>query len=319
MILRTLQRTIQVRWWRQVQWHEWACNHHLSLAGGDKILLAAGGSVDPYWTIYQQHNHEHVRKILAELQIGVLDPKDVIVAPPVTAANDPYAKDPRRHPALIARSVKPFNAEPPAFLLADSFITPTEILFTRNHLPVPHVDATTYKLEVFRETVNADGTRAQIPVISLSLDDLKTKFEHVSVVAALQCAGNRRGDMTKAKETRGLSWGVAAMGNVEWRGVRLRDVLKAAGFREEDIGTAVRHLQFEGLDKDPMSSTVYAASIPADRGWSSTADVVLAFEMNGKPLTKDHGFPVRAVVPGVTGARQVKWLGRILASPVEVW
>jgi sulfite oxidase len=76
-------------------------------------------------------------------------------------------------------------------------------------------------------------------------------------------------------------------------------------------------VQFEGLDTDPGSGTSYGASIPADRAFDPKADVILAYEMNGAPLPRDHGFPVRAVVPGIVGARQVKWLGRVVASPHE--
>lgn len=75
-------------------------------------------------------------------------------------------------------------------------------------------------------------------------------------------------------------------------------------------------MQFEGLDMDPMS-THYAASVPLAKAMDPRGDVILAYEMNGKPLSRDHGYPVRVIVPGVVGARNVKWLGRIVVSNQE--
>lgn len=244
---------------------------------------------------------------------GELDPVEAklvaeAVAASAASATDPFGKDPARHPSFIVRSAKPYNGEPPATLLTDSYITPTDLLFVRNHLPVPDIQEKDYSLQILRP----DGSTAAV----FTLEQLRA-FPQTSVVSALTCAGNRRGDMNAAKAVRGLAWGVGAMGNTEWRGPRLRDVLLAAGVKEEEVGKTIQHLHFEGLDSDPVAGTVYAASIPADTGMDARGDCLLALEMNGAPLTRDHGFPVRVVVPGVTGARQVKWLGRIVLSQEE--
>ena len=123
-----------------------------------------------------------------------------------------------------------------------------------------------------------------------------------------------------------------AIGNAEWSGARLVDVLAAAGFSEEKTPEA-RHVIFEGLDTDPANSP-FGASIPIEKGADPRGDVLLAYEMNGEPLSRDHGlvffgtvlyiisnyafrYPIRVVVPGVIGARNVKWLGRIEVAEVE--
>lgn len=64
-----------------------------------------------------------------------------------------------------------------------------------------------------------------------------------------------------------------------------------------------------GLDRD--LTTCYGSSIPAGMAVDPKGDVLLAFEMNGEPIPRDHGFPIRAVVPGVVGARNVKWLDKV--------
>lgn len=70
------------------------------------------------------------------------------------------------------------------------------------------------------------------------------------------------------------------------------------------------------MDEDP-TSTKYSASITLSKAMDPRGDVILAYEMNGVPLPRDHGYPIRVIVPGVVGARNVKWLGRIIISTKE--
>ncbi|XP_071991151.1 sulfite oxidase, mitochondrial isoform X1 [Engystomops pustulosus] len=274
--------------------------------GGKRILLAAGGALEPFWALYGVHKSEHVMEILQEYKVGVLihddteEPQDL---------SDPYSGDPSRHPILKINSQKPFNAEPPPELLTENFITPNELFFKRNHLPVPNINPDEFQLIVDRPP----GLKQGKP-LKLSLKDLKTKYPRHEVTVTLQCAGNRRSEMNAIKQVKGLEWGTAAISTARWVGVRLRDVLLDAGYTEDVSGT--QHVQFEGLDQD-ITGTKYGASISFKRAMSKDHEVLLAFEMNGEELPKDHGYPLRVIVPGVVGARNVKWLGRIIVSEEE--
>lgn len=114
--------------------------------GGDKVLLAAGGSVEPYWAIYAQHKTAEVMEILEDLRIGTIDENDLkkMAKTNENDENDPFSTDPQRHPALLVNSAKPFNAEVPPSLLLDSFLTPNDLFFVRNHMPVPEVSYSYY-------------------------------------------------------------------------------------------------------------------------------------------------------------------------------
>jgi len=96
--------------------------------------------------------------------------------------------------------------------------------------------------------------------------------------------------------------------------VLLRDLLSDCGLTPA-ASAAVDHVQFEGVDGTK-------ASIPVDKALAQKGDVLIAWEMNGEPIPPDHGYPLRAVVPGHVGVRNIKWLKRIVTSDVEadgVW
>lgn len=90
--------------------------------GSDKVMLAAGSAIDPFWHVFQQHNNAEVLELLETFRIGNLSPEDQISTKDMA---DPWSGEPRRHPILKPASKQPFNAEPPPTLLTDSFITPT--------------------------------------------------------------------------------------------------------------------------------------------------------------------------------------------------
>ena len=270
--------------------------------GGDIILRAAGDSIDPYWDIFSIHKNQDVYDILEQYNIGSVDPRDLEDgAVPTKNIADPFKDDPRRDSSLIVHTHRPCNAETPLASLA-SFLTPTDTFYVRNHMWVPRVDETNHALVIDL----GDGSDA----ITYSMSDLKDKFKQHEITATLQCSGNRRSNMTKARKTDGLPWNVGAIGTAVWRGPKLRDVLKDCGLDIDDPGDSIKHAQFGGED-------AYAASIPLQKALDPYGDVILAWEMNGKPLNRDHGYPIRVLAPGNVAARSVKWVSSITLSDEE--
>lgn len=271
--------------------------------GGKVVLRAAGSSVEPYWNIFTIHKKDDVYQILEQFRIGDVDPRDLVDGRvPHDQVDDPFREDPARDPRLVYLTERPCNAETPAEGLS-SFITDTPLFYVRHHFWVPPVDPSSYRITIDL----GDGEEK-----SYSLSDLRTKFPQHSITAVLQCSGNRRSHMSQGsgREASGLRWDVGAISNAQWRGPRLRDVLRDAGLNLEDPPEDIQHAQFSGED-------AYGASIPMDKVVDPRGDVLLACEMNGEELPRDHGFPVRILVPGITGARSVKWVNRITLSDEE--
>lgn len=205
---------------------------------------------------------------------------------------------------LIVRQESPFNAEPPLPKLIENWLTPVPAFFVRSHGNVPTLTANDLVLTV-------DGL-VEKPV-TLKVSELAAKFSEASTTATLTCAGNRRGEFSKVKKVGGVQWDAGAIGNAEWQGVRLADVLKAAG-----VKTEAKHVWFEGRDQvtEKNETFPFGGSIPIDKALvtTSTGAALLATKMNGQPLTPAHGFPLRSVVPGFIGARSVKWLHKITVA-----
>ncbi len=270
--------------------------------GGEVILRAAGGAVDPYWNIFTIHKKQEVYDTLEEYYIGDIDPRDLVNGKiPAENIDNPFVHEPQRDKRLVVHSEHPCNAETPPEELG-SFVTSNETFYVRNHMWVPEIDVWKHKLVVELP----DGEEKEY-----SLKELKEKFEQVTITATLQCSGNRRKHMTKeVRSTSGLQWNVGGISNAEWTGVRLRELLADAGFPVDDVPREVQHAQFMGVE-------AYGASIPIDKAIDKRGDVLLAYEMNGKPLPADHGYPIRVVVPGNVAARSVKWVSKIVLSEEE--
>lgn len=219
----------------------------------------------------------------------------------VGAADDPIlaGRPLVRYPEktdLILLTARPPQLETPMSYF-DRAVTPNEAFFVRYHIfPVPtSVDLATWRLKVHG--------RVDRP-LELSLDDLKAKFPAARVVAVNQCSGNSRGRF--APRVLGGQWGDGAMGNAEWVGARLRDVLAMAGVRQGAVQAT-----FDGLDK-PAFPTVpdFVKSLDLAR-ITEDPDVIVAYQMNGQPLPMLNGFPARLIVPGWYATYWVKNLSEI--------
>lgn len=201
---------------------------------------------------------------------------------------------------MLVHQREPFNAEPPRRALARRAITDLETFYSRNHGPIPRIDADAWRLEV-------DGL-VERP-LRLSLDELRDRFAERELVATLQCAGNRRRGLLEVRDIPGEPWGPGATSTARWTGVRLADVLAAAGLR-----SGARHVAFSAPDVSDLADPPqpYGGSIPLTK--AVQGGVLLAWAMNGRPLPEAHGAPLRVVVPGWVGARSVKWLERVTAQ-----
>ncbi len=205
------------------------------------------------------------------------------------------------HPGLISRQTDPDNLESP-FSALDGRITPNESFYVRSHFPVPEIDARCWRLQV---------ERAVARPISLSLEDIQ-KMPSVTQAALLECAGNGRAFL--APKHKGVQWELGAVGCAEWTGVPLVAILENAGL---DSATAdvILEAADEGVPEkstQPTERIRYARSLPLAKALQRT--VLLAYAMNGEPLPREHGAPLRAIVPGWYAMASVKWLTRIVVS-----
>jgi sulfite oxidase len=199
---------------------------------------------------------------------------------------------------LIVHQREPFNAETGLAALAEGPVTATDAFYVRSHGAVPELDPATWRLQV-RGLVERE--------LDLSLPTLREAFRERQVTATLQCAGNRRAGLIAIREIPGEApWGPGATGTATWSGAALSDVLAVAGPLD---GAA--HVGFEGADLCPEARPAqrFGGSIRFDK--ACRPEVLLAWAMNGEPLTPVHGAPLRVVVPGYIGARSVKWLERV--------
>jgi len=189
---------------------------------------------------------------------------------------------------MIVRSLRYMDLEMPVHLL-DSWITPVELFYVRNHLPLPTVNVAEWSIAVTGEVEHP---------LELKLADLEN-FEQAKVFNTMECAGNGRSFYRPRAP--GIQWGRGSVGNAEFSGPRLGDVLRRAGLK-----ATAKHVAFNGIDEPPGKVPDFIRSIPIEKALDR--DTLVALRMNGAPLRIEHGFPARALAPGWLGAASVKWL-----------
>jgi len=193
---------------------------------------------------------------------------------------------------MVLRSFRFVDLESPVDYF-NTWLTPVPHFFVRNHMFEPvEVDAASWRLSV--------GGEVEKP-LTLNLAEI-SRMETHAVVNTLECAGNGRS--LHRPQVPGIQWGKGAVGTARFSGPRLRDVLQRAGVKPTG-----KHVMLHGLDEVPGKVPPFIRSIPIEKALDS--DTLIATHMNGSPLTKHHGFPARALVPGWIGAASCKWLTEI--------
>lgn len=211
---------------------------------------------------------------------------------------------PRSDQLIRLTGKHPLNAEVELTALFDAgLITPSPIHYVRNHGPVPHLLWENHKLEV------TAGKQ-----LLFGMDDLKTQFDSINIPILIACDGARRKELNMIKKTRSFNYTAAAAGCSYWKGVSLRDVLLQAGVCELVNDQPDKHfwVNYEGADE--LAEGKYATSVPLKYVMDINNDVMLAYEMNDHPITPDHGYPLRLILPGWVGARSIKWLAKVWVS-----
>lgn len=168
-----------------------------------------------------------------------------------------------------------------------NWLTPIEEHFVCHRNDMPEIDAETW-------TVSLTG---QIEA-ALSIADIKNAHPTVAIAHTMECAGNGRGQ--HQPETGSVQWDFEAAATAFWTGTPLSSILREHGVDSAE-GKWLTAIGGDPSDDDD----VFARSIPLEK---AVDDCILAYEMNGVPLPREHGYPVRLIVPGWYGVNNVKWI-----------
>ncbi len=202
-----------------------------------------------------------------------------------------------KDPALIVLNDRPWNIETPPHLLDDE-ITPADKMFVRNNGLLPkETDAGTWTLSIDGEAVKRKK--------SYTLQELKDKFPHYSYQLVLECGGNGRAEFNPP--AKGNQWRLGAIHCARWTGVRLKDVLNDVGITDK-----AKYIGYYGKDihlSGNPDKVVISRGVPIHKALED--ETLIAFSLNGGPIPKLHGQPLRLVVGGWPASTSGKWLSRI--------
>ena len=281
---------------------------------GESASAARRGDGEPLWEFARSRGidrRQFLRLMLAGGATAVLAacvgmepssgrPQAAPTAPAAeTVADSPFFKDPA---PFIVRDDKGLEARLEEMR---GLITPNSHFFVRNNAPASlGVEASDWRLSV-------EGDAVSEPV-TLTYDDVRRLPSHM-LISYLECAGNHRAmfGILNGKPSSGTQWMTGAVGNGEWVGARLSDVLTLAGIRDDAVS-----VMLVGLDTEAPEQG-FRFVLPVEKAMDP--DTLLAYSLNGETLPRDHGFPVRALVPGWVGSANIKWLGRIVVSSEQLW
>jgi sulfite oxidase len=218
--------------------------------------------------------------------------------PVAFAQTSPPFVIPGKDPQLVVLNDRPINAETPAHLLNDN-VTPASKLFVRNNGIVPQkVDINSWTLTIEGESAEQSKT--------YTLAELKQRFTHYSYQLTLECGGNGRSEFSPP--AKGNQWTNGAVGCPKWTGVRLADVLKDVGVKDDAfyIGYYGKDTHLSGdPNKDPISR-----GVPINKALENES--LIAWAMNDDDLPLMNGYPLRLVFGGWPASTSGKWLDKIV-------
>jgi len=204
--------------------------------------------------------------------------------------------------SLIVHSSTTMETKRSAF--GTSVITPSDQLFIRNNLPPPDASIIADR-DAWEITLEGVKNPRKLTVSELKSMGIET------VAMVLQCSGNGRGFFPSKPS--GTPWTVGAAGCVVWSGVPVRAVVEALG----GVTAGMRYMTGTGGEKLPdgidPKTIIVERSVPA----AAMADALLAWEMNGAPISLAHGGPLRLIVPGYTGVNNIKYIKQLAFTAQE--
>jgi len=219
--------------------------------------------------------------------------------PTDTSTPEPTAEPAQQEPSLAERypglrilSPEPENGEAAERATYTDYITTREEHYIRNHYPTPDIEESEW-------TVSLTGLVDE--EIDLSMEQIKHSFRTDSITHTMQCSGNGRSYFDP--QVGGNQWSFGAVGNTVWTGTPVSEILEYYGAETGDE----YFLTVMG-GENPEGEDIFTRSIPMEKVMD---DVLLAYNMNGSPVSPDHGFPVRLLVPGWFGCNNVKWVNRM--------